>query len=254
MRGLIFVLALVGLVAGGGYAVREYAPQYLPNQWTTDEVLTQRLRTELAKEERFEAFFVKFEQLFPADYNEIMTQLVALIRRNGTQEQARTFTSSYMTSFVEDNQRFVSMAEPAALIELGRTIHGAMQVLRAENPAMCGEAVRRGRGFAPQFETMSPATQTALINITNAMLDSIASGKRSPTQYEEPTQAQAIALFARYEALGGDMDALMLSARDPSMRSLPPEQVCLVSEQMWEAALQAEDDFVPRFVSHSTRS
>lgn len=249
MRGLLIVLALVGLIGGGGYAVREYAPQYLPDQWTTDAVLTQRLRAELGKDERVDAFFARLEQLFPADYSEMMAQLVVIYRRNGTAEQAATFTERYMSSFVADNQRHVQAAEPAVLIELARAIADAMAVLREEEPLACGEIVRRGPGFSPEFEDASPATKSALIRVTIAMLESIASGKRAPTQYAAPTQVQLQALFDRYEASGGDMRALELSARDPSMLSLSSEEVCMMSESMWRAALQAEDDFVPRFVS-----
>jgi hypothetical protein len=254
VRGFLVVLTLIGLIAGGGYGVRTYAPQYLPNEWTTDEVLSQRLRTEIAEDGRADAFMTKFERLFPADYNEIMAQLVALYRRDGTKEQAATFTESYMTTFLADNKRHVPLAEPAALGELGASIAEATRVMREEDPQACGELVRSGRGFTMQLEDMSPAMQTAFIRVTNAMLDGIASGKTTPTQYAPPTEVQLRGLFSRYEAAGGNMQALQASARDPYMLSMSADEVCLMSERMWVAALQAEDDFLARFVSYSMRA
>ena len=254
MRGLIVVLVLLGLIGGGGYAVRTYAPQYLPNEWTSDEILTERLRVEIAKDQRADAFLAKFEQLFPADYNEIMTQLVALYRRRSTEQQVDAFVERYMTSFLQDNKRHVPLAEPAALTELGASIAHVTRVMREDDAQMCGAVLRQGYGSVPNLEQSSPAIQAAFIRVTNAMLDAIASGRRAPTQYAAPTDAQMRAMFNRFEAIGGDMEALQRSAGDTYMRSMPAETVCLMTEQMWTAALQAEDDSGPRFVSHAMRA
>lgn len=253
MRGLIIVLALIGLIGGGGYALREYAPQYLPDQWTTDTVLKERIREGIGTEAHADAFFTKFEQLFPADYNELMTQLVALYRRGGSETQALTLGKSYMRQFIEDNQSHVANAEPAVLTELGRSITQGITVLRQEDASMCGEAFRAGAGFNLPVEGMSPTAQDAFWNISLVMLDGIASGKRTPTEYAAPSEAQWVGLISRYEALGGDRRALEASASEAQMRMMPAAQVCTLVEHMWMAALQAEDDFVPRFVSHSMR-
>lgn len=253
MRGLIILLALVGLIGGGGYAVREYAPQYLPDQLTTDAVLMDRLRTQITEDGRAEPFFAKFETLFPADYNELMTQLVALYRRGGTEQQAMRLGESYMTSFIEDNQQHVAAAEPAVLTELGRAISNGTTLLREENVVVCGEAFRSSSSFNAPVEGMSTPTQDAFVAISVQMLEGIASGKRAPTQYVEPSQAQWLALVGRYQELGGDVAALEASANPVMMRRLPPDAVCGMVDLLWKAALQAEDDFLPRFVSHSMR-
>jgi hypothetical protein len=253
MRGFVIVLLLIGLIGGGGYAVREYAPQYLPDQWTSDAVLTQRLRERLDEDSRAEAFFTQFEALFPADYDELMLQLVRLYRRGGTQQQAFTLGERYMTSFIEDNQQHVAAAEPAQLVELGQAIAQGTTLLRQENEAVCGEAFRSQRGFNVPVTGMSQETQDAFTRISLAMLNGIASGKRTPTEYAAPSEAQWLALVTRYEAVGGDRAALEASASDAQMRTLPAATVCGMVERLWAAAVQAEDDFVPRFVSHSMR-
>lgn len=253
MRGFLIILALLGLVIGGGYAVREYAPQYLPDQWTTDEVLTQRMRAGLQEDALADAFFTKFELLFPADYNEIMTQLVALHRRGGSKEEADRFGENYMRSFIQDNQRYIANAEPEVLVSLTRALLAGAQALRAENPTQCGEIYRSGGGMNLPVEGMSPPTRDAFLNITLAMLDGIASGKRARTNYEAPNQAQSLAFIGRYQALGGDMAALEASASS-DIYGLSAETVCATVEHTWAAVLQAEDDFAPRFISLSIRA
>jgi hypothetical protein len=253
MRGLLIVLALVALIGGGGYAVREYAPQYLPDEWTTDAVLTQRLREDMRDDPRADAFFTKFEQLFPADYNELMSQVVALHRRNGTEQQGFTLGQTYLRSFIDDNQMHIAGAEPAVLTKLGRAISHGTTLLREEDAELCGNAFREGRGFSVETEGMSAATQDAFLQIALAMLDGIASGKRTQTVYVQPSDAQWAALVGRYEALGGDAVALQASASPVQMRMLPAATMCGMVERVWVAALQAEDDFFPRFVSYSMR-
>ena len=253
MRGLLIVLALIALIGGGGYAVREYAPQYLPDEWTSDAVLTQRFRERMREDVRADAFFTKFEQLFPADYSELMAQVVALSRRDGTEQQALVLGESYMRRFIEDNQIHVAGAEPAVLTELGRAISHGTTLLREEDANVCGNAFREGRGFNVQTQGMSAATQDAFLQIGLAMLDGIASGKRAQTVYVQPSDAQWMALVSRYEALGGDATALQASASPAQMQVMPAATLCGMVERLWVAALQAEDDFVPRFVSFSMR-
>lgn len=253
MRGLVIVLALIALIGGGGYAVRTYAPQYLPDQWTSDEVLEQRFRERMREDVRADAFFTKFEQLFPADYNELMAQAVALYRRNGTEQQGFVLGQTYLRSFIEDNQAHIVGAEPAVLTALGQAISHSTTLLREEDADICGNAFREGRGFSVETEGMSAATQDAFLQVGLAMLDGIASGKRAQVIYVQPSDEQWIALVSRYEALGGDTAALQASASPSLMRAMPAAKVCEMVERMWVAALQAEDDFMPRFVSFSMR-
>ncbi|MCX7358864.1 MAG: hypothetical protein NT015_12090 [Alphaproteobacteria bacterium] len=252
MRGFLIILALIGLIAGGAYSVRTYAPQYLPDEWTTDAVLRERMRDELRTDARADAFFTKFEALFPADYNELLNSIVTLRRRRGTEAQARQLGESYMRSFIEDNQRYVALAEGPALVDLTRAIAAGTHALRAENPTACGEMFRSGGGFNMNVDTMSEPTQDAFMGITLAMLDGIASGKRTPTVHPAPTQAQALAWVNRFEQLGGDT-AVLEAIGSSDIYGASPDKVCDTANYMWTSALQAEDDFVARFISLSVR-
>jgi hypothetical protein len=254
MRGFLILIVLVGAIAGGGYGVREYAPQYLPDQWTTDAVLRERMRARVAEDdENVAAFFEKFETLFPADYNELMGRSVELYRRGGSREEASALGGRYMRSFIADNQRHVSAAQPEALLELGRAIEAGTSQMRRENLAQCVQFLTDNAGASMDYSTLTPDTRQAFVRITNAMLDSIASGMRTPAQYAEPTQAQWEAWLARYPALGGDRAMLDALGSDARLRTLPPDQVCAAAELMWTAVLSAEDDFGARFVSFSMR-
>jgi hypothetical protein len=228
--------------------VRTYAPQYLPDEWTTDAILRDRLRARLTEDERADAFFTKFETLFPADYNELMTQLVALYRRDGTQDQARRLGETYMRSFIDDNLPHVATADAASLTELAAALANGTRTLQQEDAMLCAITFRDGRTFALPTEAVPEQTQTAFIRITNAMLDAIASGKRAPTQYAEPTEAQWLALLERYEALGGDQRTLEAFGNGVQ---LPPEVLCGVAADLWTAVETAEDDFASRFVAYS---
>lgn len=251
MRGLLSVLVLIGLIVGGAYGVRTYTPQYLPDEWTTDAVLHERMRERVMADERSRVFFAKFETLFPADANEIITQLIALQRRGGTPEEAQRLAETYMTTFITDNTIHVAAAEPAALRELASSFAEGTHRLRQESAVLCAETFRDGRRFAIPPDQLRPETQQAFIRITVAMLDAIASGKRAPQQYDEPTETQWQAMIARYEALGGDQNALQAVGHNPA--TLSADQVCAVVEYLWAAVAQAEDDFTPRFVSYSMR-
>lgn len=250
MRGFIIVLALIGLVAGGGWAVRTYAPQYLPDEWTTDEVLLVRLRAEIVEDPYASAFITKFEQLFPADNTELMTRLVALYRDGGSADQARTLTESYMRSFVEDNKRHVANAGASELTALLAALSETTRLLRTENPELCAQMFRSNA--APPLEGLSNETKAALVGVTTAMLDSIASGMRAPTQHPPPSQAQAIAWMRRFEASGGDVRVIEAFGSS-DMYGLSSSAVCDAASLMWTSALSAEDDFAARFVSLSYR-
>lgn len=248
MRGLLIMLALIAAVAGGGYGLRTYAPQYLPNQWTTDDVLRERTRDQIAQDPRSAEFFAKFETLFPADYNEVMNQLIALQRRGGTNEEANRWGEAYMRSFMNTNRAHVVAAEPAALRAVAEAFADGTRRLRQENVALCAQTFRDGRGFTTPEQGLSPETQAAFFHITDVMLDAIASGKRAPQQYQEPTEAQWNAMFARYQALGGDPRSLGVNPN-----ALPPDRVCALAEHLWTAVAQGDDDFTARFVSYSLR-
>jgi hypothetical protein len=251
MRGFLIVIVLGALIVGGGYGVRTYAPQYLPDDWTTDAVLRDRLRERAMEDERSAAFFAKFETLFPADHGEVMTQLVALHRRGGSREDAQRLGESYMTSFITDNRLHVAAADPAALRELAVSFAEGTRQLRQESAIICAQTFRDGRRFAVPPDQLSPETQRAFIRITLAMLDAIASGKRAPQQYAEPTEAQWLAMMQRYAALGGSETALQTIGYNSS--ALSPDETCAVAEHLWTAVAQAEDDFTARFVSFSMR-
>ena len=77
----------------------------------------------------------------------------------------------------------------------------------------------------------------------------IASGRSQTTRYEAPTEQQLIAWLDRYASLGGDRAVLEAFENTALLSAFEPDALCEASELMWTAALQAEDDFVPRFVS-----
>jgi hypothetical protein len=234
--------------------VREYAPQYLPNEWTTDEVVRDRMRAQIAVDDpHIAAFFDKFETLFPADYEEVMTRSVAMYRRRAAQHEARQFGERYMQSFLNDNKTHLSAAEPASLVALGQAIGDGTAQLGHDSPTLCVEFLTAGGApsFAPN--QLSAESRGALVRITNAMLDSIASGRRAQVQYADPTEAQWAAWLERYANLGGDRSVLEALNSTAVLRTLPPDAVCNSAVVMWRAVLEAEDDFAARFVSYSMR-
>ncbi len=251
MRGFIIVLALIGLVVGGGYAVRTYAPQYLPDEWTTDEVLMGRMRAEIMSDPHGAAFLTTFERQFPADNTELMTRLLALYRDGGSPEQAQRLTESYMSSFVEDNKRHIANASAADLTAVLSALSESTRLLGAENVALCARVFTSG-GVSIPMDGLSDETKTALVGVTTAMLNSIASGMRTPTQHPPPSEAQAIAWMRRFEANGGDV-RMVQALGTSDMYGLSPRDVCDSATIMWASALEAEDDFAARFVSFSFR-
>lgn len=248
--GTLIILALLALV-GAGVGARQYAPQYLPDRFTTDEILAERMGERLREEPMAAAFAAKFEELFPADYEELMRQLVILWRRGGTQEQASVLGESYMTRFIEDNKHHTAAADPESLMALGRALSVGMSALRRESPTLCALYMQQGNVPPQMLETLSDETKQTFIDVTVAMLDAIAAGKRAPTQYAEPSEAQWVAWLARYDALGGDQNVLAAMNSPSAAAALSPSQTCEAADLTWTAVLSAEDDFAPRFISYS---
>jgi hypothetical protein len=245
MRPATLILLSLAALAGAFFGVRQYAPQYLPDRFTTDAMLRERFRERIAAENvGAAAFFAKFETLFPADNEALMSELIALYRRGGTEQQARVLGESYMTSFVEDNKHYIARAEPAALTSLASTLREGARALRRENPAACMASLSGG-----PIPSASGAPSPALTSAAVAMLDTIASGRNQATRYEAPTEQQLIAWLDRYASLGGDRAVLEAFENTALLSRFEPDALCEASELMWTAALQAEDDFVPRFVS-----
>lgn len=246
----LIILALVAL-AGAAFGVRQYAPEYLPDRFTTDAVLHERMRERIADDPEAHAFFEKFEVLFPADYNQMMSQLVVMQRRGDSQRQVLVFGQAYMRSFMSDNMRHIATADADALRAMGASLAEGIQFLRRENPGACALYIRAGAAPPSELSRLSPEARAAFIRITNAALEGIASGKRNPIQYEQPTEAQWLAWLNRYMALGGNTTILEALDNDAQLRALDPSTICEASDLMWQAVLQAEDDFTPRFVSYS---
>lgn len=245
MRPATLILLSLAALAGAFFGVRQYAPQYLPDRFTTDAMLRERFRERIAAENvGAAAFFAKFETLFPADNEALMSELIALYRRGGTEQQARVLGESYMTSFVEDNKHYIARAEPAALTSLASTLREGARALRRENPAACMASLSGG-----PIPSASGAPSPALTSAAVAMLDTIASGRNQATRYEAPTEQQLISWLDRYASLGGDRAVLEAFENTTLLSRFEPDALCEASELMWTAALQAEDDFVPRFVS-----
>lgn len=244
----LMLVALAALV-GAAFGVRQYTPQYLPDQFTTDAVLRERLREIIAEDEVGDAFFDRFEVLFPADYEAIMSGIVALYRRGGSGEQARVYGESYMRRFLEDNKRYIAQAEPAVLTSLATVLAEGTRAMRESDSTACAQTLRGGGFNAGDARGASAASKAALTNMAVVTLEAIASGRRHAVQYAPPTQRQATAWLERYASLGGD-EAVLEAMNDPvRLDALPPETLCHAGELMWTAALQAEDDFAPRFVS-----
>lgn len=247
---ILVVVALFALVAAG-FGVRQYAPHYLPDQFTTDAVLAERMAARIMEDPSAAAFYTKFEALFPIDHAEFVNQLVLLQRRGGTQQQAMVLGQSYMTSFIEDNQRHAAAADPAALIALGEALGEGMRALGREDPNLCALYLRNGNVPPQLLMNLSTETKQTFMGVTSALLDAMHSGKTNPAQYAAPSEAQWLAWLARYEALGGDQRVLEAFNTPAQMRSMPAAEVCRAADVMWSAVLSAEDDFAPRFVSYS---
>lgn len=245
----LMLVALAALV-GAAFGVRQYAPQYLPDQFTTDAVLRERFRGQIAEHDVVAAsFFDRFETLFPADYDVFMDGLVALYRRGGSEQQGRVFGETYMTSFVQDNQRHIANAEPAVLTALAAALEQGARTMRQEDPMACAQAMRGAAFSTAVANDASERSKAALTNIAVVMLDAIASGRAHSTQYARPTEQQVQSWLQRYEALGGDQSVLEALSDEARLGAVDPHALCQAGEIMWTAALQAEDDFAPRFIS-----
>lgn len=250
--GIIIIVSLLALV-GAAFGVRQYAPQILPDQFTTDAVLADRLRAQLAEDENGAAFFEAFERLFPADHQVLLQEYVDLYRRGGTQEQAMALSEGYMSRFIADNTRYASGADAETLVMLGGKIGEGISALRRENPVLCAQYMRQGAAPVLRPNMVSPEARGVFTRIGTAMLESIANGKTTAMTHAEPTEAQWLAWVARFEALGGQPDVLRAMGDPVQAGSLAPAEICEAADIMWVAVLQAEDDFASRFVSYSLR-
>jgi hypothetical protein len=178
-----------------------------------------------------------------------MSGLVALYRRGGGEEQARVYGESYMRSFLEDNKHYVGQAEPAVLTSLATALAEGTRAMRRADPMACAQTLRGGGFNAGDARGASNESKAALTNLAVATLEAIASGRRHATRYDPPTQQQARAWLERYSSLGGDQAVLEALDNPARLSAIPAETLCRAGELMWTAALQADDDFAPRFVS-----
>lgn len=252
MARRIFIWVFTAVVAlGVAYGVQSFssnAPMFM-----SDDAVRERMLREVNRHPEAGAFLAKFEELFPEDHARFVDEMVRLYRAGASEEEAFNAGQTQMNAFMDQNKSHVMAAEPEMLRRVGVALTDGMGALSTENPGMCAQVLRSGAVSPQAAMSLSPRGRQAMTNITLVMLDAIASGRRAPTQYVDPSQAELERVVQIYQQRGGDIPTLDAFGDPARMARLGEGAVCQTGHQLWSAVMAMPGDFVPRFVSYSMR-
>ena len=179
---------------------------------------------------------------FPDWYQARLQEAGELARANKDEGAIAEQMAKALVALRRQNAEHALSAGVPRLKALAATFAKTVSKLRTVSVDACYGFISRGEASTEVVKLMQSPQHTALVQgMVLSVFESIAEGRRTPRVYPPPRQTDYAALTAELTQRGWTAEDMQLFSDERLLAKAPPERVCMMVQQWFEAQLAMKD-------------
>jgi hypothetical protein len=189
---------------------------------------------ELSQVTDYVPFYMRFEQIFPTDHQEIVQSFIAKTAASGTTESPDAYIIQALRALQSRRGIVAAKADPEKLARIFEAQSAIMAGLSTSNPTLCRQFLYGGSSEA--FLDFATAHRNLIADMALAGLDAIEDGKVSAIDRDPPLDADLDALAKTLASRGlSELEVAALMDGTMPSETIADARMCEIGQILLDA-------------------